>query len=456
MTKTETLEKVRQIFYQGPGAEGWEGLCDALWEEENREHLQRVVLPYCEHHLAQWPSHLRRVSLPQIASRHPVIPLARELSILVESTPGQYFGDAAEHPVLAQIGTRRRPSVRVKGLLEIAQRETWGTLEKLSLEADKIGGTRGFKKLLSSPLCAHLRGFDFQGCKLESPMLKALSLSHLPSQVHELRLCKVRLGGERLSHLLGPGTWEDLRVLDIQDNRILCEDVERIAASSCLQGLHTLRMGNEIASPDMAWNYNRIQSEGFRSLASSSYLRGLTHLHLAHNRIEDDGIEILQEKEVWPHLRELNLQGNRLGLSGWMSLATSPCVRHLESLNLGHQKQRLGARAFVRWVERLEAPRLRALNLHGTKMGASGLAALLKKFEHGQLEHLDLGGNQIKDKMLKALVESPAVSSLTSLSLRSNPITEEGVRMLRRAPRLSGLAHLHLEGTNTRWWMDET
>ncbi|HLL25694.1 MAG TPA: TIGR02996 domain-containing protein, partial [Kofleriaceae bacterium] len=138
-------------------------------------------------------------------------------------------------------------------------------------------------------------------------------------------------------------------------------------------------------------------------------------------------------------LREVQLGSTAFALAA----LASPYVENIECLQFASECD--GPR-IVEALARVRLPRLRSLDLGGTRAGRHGVAALLAWPGLAQLTHLDLSNCELDD--VGELVGSPNIGKLELLSLAANPLGRRGALAVLTSPQLAALEELRLDQTN--------
>jgi uncharacterized protein (TIGR02996 family) len=179
-----------------------------------------------------------------------------------------------------------------------------------------------------------------------------------------------------------------------------------------------------------------------RAVARSPVFRQLTALGCRDDRAGGQTLaDELARLADPPRLRTLDLSGTRLGAEHLTRLLGSRAVAWLEDLDLSDSNR--GAEA-VRAVAAAELPRLRSLHLLRTRPQEDGVRALAEAGFLSGLRSLTLGGNNLPPVTAAILAGAPEAAGLQVLDLRENRLGNVGAGSLARSPHLRDLVYLDL------------
>jgi uncharacterized protein (TIGR02996 family) len=140
-------------------------------------------------------------------------------------------------------------------------------------------------------------------------------------------LCYLRVPkaphGNSVEMLVNHPAIRSLRILDVSDQRMTKEDVDRFTRGRHLTNLITLNLGG-----------NHFGDEGLSELLAWPSLSKVRWLQLGDNDLTNEGARLLAECPALANLRMLFLGNNRIGLGGARALADSPHLKHLQRLGL--------------------------------------------------------------------------------------------------------------------------
>jgi uncharacterized protein (TIGR02996 family) len=266
-----------------------------------------------------------------------------------------------------------------------------------------------------------------------------------------------RLHGE-FEPLLKSPLLERLTTLDLDD---LVGDADTIRLASCpaLARLRSLCLDNDTGRP--------MTPKVIAALASSAYLKSLSHLELSATRA---GRDILPVLTALPRLQRLRLLVNDFSAEDIRELASLPELGRLHALSLSCN--RIGDQGLAALADSPHAENLRELDLTNNGISAVGLARLARSAALAGLRNLCLGGNplsvegattlarssltgltvlrlwrcELTDEVVAALFRSTSLNQLRVLELTRNPLTTRSLGVLASSPALQHLHTLHLSG----------
>jgi uncharacterized protein (TIGR02996 family) len=142
-----------------------------------------------------------------------------------------------------------------------------------------------------------------------------------------------------------------------------------------------------------------------------------------------------------PRLRTLDLSGSRLTTDQLTRLFASPAMAGIEELILNENNLRAES---LRVVAAAHLPHLRSLHLQRTQPEQAGVIALTGAAYLPEVRSLSLGGNNLPPASAATLAACPALGNLRVLDLPENRLGDDGVTALASSRHLRGLAHLDL------------
>ena len=162
------------------------------------------------------------------------------------------------------------------------------------------------------------------------PELSVSELVRMPQDwyIHELAthldLSGQELGLDELWSLACMKGFKNLKVLNLERNKICDEALEALTLSESIQNLHTLKLSD-----------NPIHSEGLCALAKSSFLASIHTLSLSGTCYQDEGFQALLSSEYTKQIASLDLGYPECYYDGdYTSLSLSTNFPRLERLIL--------------------------------------------------------------------------------------------------------------------------
>jgi Ran GTPase-activating protein (RanGAP) involved in mRNA processing and transport len=181
-----------------------------------------------------------------------------------------------------------------------------------------------------------------------------------------------------------------------------------------------------------------------KSLAKAQLPR-LSVLRLAGCGLRNDDLRSLANAAFFERLRAIDLQTNEIGDRGIKCLATSPVAKSLRLLSAGDNSF---GKAALLTIAKLDAfPALTTLDLHSSvkrKATDADVTKFLQTLEIPGLRNLDLNGWPVTDEGAKALAANRSLANLRWLSLGYCQIGRAGLRALAKSPHLRNLVYLNL------------
>jgi uncharacterized protein (TIGR02996 family) len=179
------------------------------------------------------------------------------------------------------------------------------TLDELIIPEAELGPA-GAKALAEQEKLEHLTTLDISKTNIGPEGLSAiLGSAHAPKQLERLAVAKLKLKKSHLPELAESSTLSNLRVLDLDSNRIGAEGIQALAGSKRLRSLQALHLRN-------CW----IADEGVGHLVASPLMAQLQDLNLRSNNLTDDAARTLGQS---PHARglvKLNINNNGITQAG--------------------------------------------------------------------------------------------------------------------------------------------
>ncbi len=121
----------------------------------------------------------------------------------------------------------------------------------------------------------------------------------------------------------------------------------------------------------------------------------------------------------------MSVGDNPFGKSGLQSIAKPGAFPALTTLNLHSSVKRKASEAdLTRFLQTLEIPGLRHLDLNGWPVTDDGAKALADNSAFANLRWLDLGYGKVGREGLRALAESRHLRNLVYLYISSNPCAD--------------------------------
>jgi uncharacterized protein (TIGR02996 family) len=262
----------------------------------------------------------------------------------------------------------------------------------------------------------------------------------------------------RLDALIGTGILTGLKRLDLLDNPLADEGIQRLAFMPELAGLESLGV-SEISergvqwlseSPDMG-ELSELElgflhdapTPAVRALMVSDLIARLRGLSVYRRGGSHWDLESLANVREPIQLRRLTLESSCITLSEIDILANSPLLTQLEVLAFNRTSN--GPAALRRLLESSMLGSLRELRLTNNALSVEAMRALADWPGLTQLRVLDLTNCQVTDASLAELLRGLEGGRLRVLRLGKNRIQDVG-RRLAEAPGLERLRELDLSG----------
>jgi uncharacterized protein (TIGR02996 family) len=169
----------------------------------------------------------------------------------------------------------------------------------------------------------------------------------------------------------------------------------------------------------------------FARLVSSPALAGLRELRMAFNRIEDQGFRTLARAPHLANLCHLELPAGGLSRAGLEALLAAPWAPQMRTLHLWGGSE-LEPADVQRLLGAAQLAELRSLRLDSTRLGMAEIRILASSGHLARLTDLMLWGCELGDAEAQVLAASPYLGSLTRLDLRQNRIGRKGAAALRQ------------------------
>jgi uncharacterized protein (TIGR02996 family) len=183
-----------------------------------------------------------------------------------------------------------------------------------------------------------------------------------------------------------------------------------------------------------------IRNDDVRTLIGSAWFGQLRVLDLPMNEIGDRGVTAIAGSPAAKTLQSLSLGDNTFGKGGLTAIRKPGAFPNLTTLSLHSSlKQKASEEEVTQFLEGLEIPGLRHLELHMWPVSDAGAKAIARNPAFVNLAWLDLGSCQIGNAGLRALAESPHLRKLIYLYLLYNPC-EKSVDILCDPALLPNLA----------------
>ncbi len=172
-----------------------------------------------------------------------------------------------------------------------AERATWPELRRLEL-ADNMLGASAVERLVQSTRLPKLHRLGLHGNRLWSYQRDLLPKRTALLRVPILDLRNNGITADGLRVMLRT-TANDVRELDLSQNRLRDEGVSLLASTDVLNGLRVLKLAA-----------NDVSDEGLRTLAQSPHLGRLAVLDVSNNPVGDDGVRAVVESRHLTALRQ--------------------------------------------------------------------------------------------------------------------------------------------------------
>ena len=282
-------------------------------------------------------------------------------------------------------------------------------LRELSFTPSRVMSDAAVRDMIVSPTGSRLKFLNIDGPFFRDALPSPPPEGHLP-EVHTLRLSYAALAFGRA---MGQGaSLRRLKSLRIRSSGLTCAQLAEIIDPSWR--LCELNVGDA-----------DLRGDGFDKLLATLKPMGLRSLTLASSRVPSAGVITLVNSPAFASLRELNLSGNGLTKHALAAVADSPHLRDVRRLSLA---QRSGRKPKPKHVldllRRLDAPRLRYLNLSGVPIGTDAAQLLSESDKFRGLRMLILDGCALGDEGSRALLNGGALAGLEYLSLVRNGIKD--------------------------------
>lgn len=375
-----------------------------------------------------------------------------------------------------------------KGAREIARARWLDGLEILRIPRNAFG--RAALGLARSDRLGSLRTLDLAENDLDASVCRALGANTALSGLRVLRLEQNRFGNTGTAALLEGGAltgleslflwecnlsdeaarslaarapWRDLRVLNLNRNRIGAEGVSALAQAPWAASLEELclysidfahQMGAEgalaLAASEQLGNLRRLEvgqsgmgRRGLEALVDSPTLTGLRDLD-AHRAGLAPGDLVALERAEWPMMWRLLLWGNRMGVEDAEALARCPSLVRLAVLNLNQcQLGPEGVRALLAspWFTSL-----RALHLNWSRMGEEVMRELLASPALRRFSALNVSENFEGAATADAMANAPGMATTRMLYCSRNAIGDHGAIAFAQGEAMGAMRFLELQG----------
>lgn len=245
-------------------------------------------------------------------------------------------------------------------------------------------------------------------------------------QLHTLRMNENHLPPAAWRAFARSKAFPALRLLDLSESNMKDGQLAALAKNPFMQ-LTAIEANN-----------CRVSDDDVQALVKAPWIESLQVLELESNRLGPSSAETIAACRKLNGLRLLNLSGNGIGIAGLQSIADSDSLRGLVSLQVDHRSRvRRPSKAIRQFLETLNMPGLRNLNLSGIPLGAHATVLADDKFRN--LRRLALRDCHLTDSAARELLRARSLQQLIELRLEGNDL-KTGVEPLadrRVMPRLS-------------------
>ena len=321
--------------------------------------------------------------------------------------------------------------------------------------------------LAASPHVRQLRGLDFGGvlnqrtaavlARANFPWLTELSVTisaNAPLAVaalaasawfKNLRVLGVGAAeqnrGGHLEALAAVPPLPNLHTLRLETNQFVGADLAALARSKSFPALTALNLtGNSLGADGAAslaaadWPLRSLNLRGcgltyadVRVLLSGPLLDGVRVLELGGNKLTAPAVKALAASPKLAQVRHLTLAFSKIGKDGFAALGASPYLKNLTRLDVNvfaDENGRAAVEDTCAFLDHVDAPNLRRLDLGGQPVGLAGVEALATRLTFADLRWLGVQEGRIGNAGLAALAASPQLQQLVYLDVGMNQITD--------------------------------
>jgi len=456
----DALEQLREALFR-PSELAFGRVCALVAQaaEAHGDDARRVLLPYAEGALADWPDALRTLDAHSVGlcvegPLPELVGLARRLDLRTGN--GLHYRALGALAALQHIHTlclwRCTPnelapllaSDHLTGLQSLEMHDLpWGNAELAALAAMpafgrvqtltlSVSGTQGGPFLDALlPRLAGLTTLELHFVKLDPDRLGRVLAALPPDRLRRLAITRADLAtpcGELIAHAPGLSA---LRSLDLDSNALGDLGVEALSRAVFWPLLEELALsGNGVTDDGLAAAFGERPALALRRLA-----------------LDDTPISEMGLFTLFTHLRRGGLR--HLGLNSCKLGPTAPALAQppatLESLGL--RKNGLHDTAASLLAQATSLTRLTALDLGLNGLTPAGVATLLAAPHLQSLERLELGWNPLNDDLAPALLNAAHLTALRMLHLQHTAVGDATADAIAHAPHLAELDELVLSHT---------
>ena len=335
-------------------------------------------------------------------------------------------------PSLTHLELRENP-LGNEGLATIARWAGPGRLSHLGLR-DTVLGADAPLLLASDPAFSGLISLDLSENAWIQDGLARLARAPLMRNLVSLEICHGGLDERTFATLLAGSNLNHLERLRIPGNGLDDEVLYELAGSS----LRSLRL--------LDLNQNSLLCEdGLEALVNSPVSASLEELRFCGIGLPE-GHNVFGNARFMTSLRRLILSGCRLTDEDVVDIFGTPNMAKLEKLNLSNNV--FGDRALDALAHSMHIRGLRHLDLSRTGITSAGVARLMRSPAVSALVSLDLSETAIDDEALVAIAESNHLGRLRSLSFRHTDVSYKGWQALSSSPNAHYLEQIGVFGSS--------
>lgn len=265
--------------------------------------------------------------------------------------------------------------------------------------------------------------------------VKSFLCSSELASVNELILRECYFDSEDLREVLEVLACNDLKKLDLKENKLSKNDAGILASSCRLKSIEELDVSS-----------NAIGDAGLILLARSPYLTHMKSLNVEQCFLGDEGVLELSRSSLMSSLRSLNIKDNHCTDRALQELYLSRNTQ-LSYLDIGshYRAPQFSPGGLRHVVSSAQSNCLEELRVDGVPLGGDGIREIGNGKQLSRLKKVSIRGCSLDESDVHAMARSSLFSKLETICLSNNKIGDRGVRILFDAVVSENTSSLHIE-----------